>query len=99
MESSAPITSDEITVRKVWYKKMLARASTKDLEGKYRHIWALYTILEDYFAFKGLRYQGPKKAFHYLEIHDPEILPLFDEALSNIGNLDILEKLIKKITK
>lgn len=52
-----------------------------------------------YFAFRGLRYQGPKKAFHYLKIHDPEILPLFDEALSNIDNTDILEKLIKKITK
>lgn len=99
MESSVSITPGEITVRKVWYKKMLARASTRDLEGKYRHIWALYAILEDYFAFRGLRYQGPKKAFHYLKVHDPEILSLFDEALSNIGNTDVLEKLIKKITK
>ncbi|HEH5924807.1 TPA: nucleotidyltransferase domain-containing protein [Legionella pneumophila] len=99
MESSASLTSNEITVRTVWYKKMLARASTRDLEGKYRHIWELYTILEDYFVFRGMRYEGPKKAFYYLKIHDPQILSLFDEALSNIDNVDILEKLIKKITK
>jgi predicted nucleotidyltransferase len=99
IESSDSVTPEEITVRKVWYKKMLARASTKDLEGKYRHIWAIYTILEDYFVFRGLRYQGPKKAFQHLKIHDSEILSLFDEALSDINNVDILEKLIKKITQ
>ena len=99
IESSSSITPDEITVRKVWYKKMLARASTRDLEGKYRHIWAIYTILEDYFVFMGLRYEGPKKAFQYLKIHDTEVLSLFDEALSNTNNVDVLEKLIKKITQ
>lgn len=93
------ITPDEISVRKVWYQKMLARASIRDLEGKYRQIWAIYTILEDYFVFRKLRYQGPKKAFQYLEKHDPETLALFDEVLSNINNVDILKKLIKKITQ
>lgn len=91
------ITADEISVRKVWYQKMLARASTRDLEGKYRQIWAIYTILEDYFVFRALRYQGPKKALQYLEIHDPETLALFDELLSNMNSIDIFEKLIKKI--
>jgi hypothetical protein len=66
------LTPDEITARRVWYQKMLARAYTRDLEGKYRHIWSIFTILEDYFVFKELRYQGPKKAFKYLETHDPE---------------------------
>jgi uncharacterized protein len=31
-------TPDEIAARKVWQQKMLARASIRDLEGKYRHI-------------------------------------------------------------
>ncbi|MBL7481407.1 nucleotidyltransferase domain-containing protein [Legionella bononiensis] len=92
------ISPDEIVARKVWYQKMLARASTRDLEGKYRHIWSIFTILEDYFVFKQLRYQGPKKAFKYLEDHDPETLSLFNEVLSNTNDIDILEKLIKKIT-
>ncbi|WP_233586861.1 nucleotidyltransferase domain-containing protein [Legionella sp. km772] len=93
------ITPEEITVRKVWYQKMLARASTRDLEGKYRQIWAIYTILEDYFVFRKLRYQGPKKAFQYLEIHDPETFSLFDETLSNMDDVDILKRLIEKITQ
>lgn len=92
------ITPDEITVRKVWYNKMLARASTRDIEGKYRHIWAIYTIIEDYFVFRGLRYQGPKKAFQYLKIHDSETLSLFEEALSNMNDVYILKKLIEKVT-
>lgn len=48
------ITDDEIKARKIWYQKMLARAEVGDLEGKYRHIWSTFTILEDYFAFKKL---------------------------------------------
>jgi predicted nucleotidyltransferase len=93
------ISPDEITVRKVWYKKMLARASTRDVEGKYRHIWAIYTIIEDYFVFRGLRYQGPKKAFQYLKIYDSETLCLFEEVLSNTNNVEILKKLIERVTQ
>lgn len=96
--STESITPDEIEARKVWYQKMMARASTRDLEGKYRHIWSIFTILEDYFVFRGLRYQGPKKAFQYLKEHDPETLSLLDEVLSNTNDLDSLKKLITKIT-
>lgn len=91
------ISPDEILARKVWYQKMLARAATRDLEGKYRHIWSLFTILEDYFVFRQLRYQGPKKAFQYLEDQDPEILSLFNETLSNTNDVYILKSLIEKI--
>jgi predicted nucleotidyltransferase len=92
------ITPDEILARKVWYQKMLTRASTRDLEGKYRHIWSIFTILEDYFVFRQLRYQGPKKAFKYLEDHDPETLSLYNQVLSNTSDIDILAGLVKKIT-
>lgn len=91
------IPPDEITVRKVWYQKMLARASIRDLEGKYRHIWSLYTLLEDYFVFRELRYQGPKKAFQYLKMHDQNTFRLFDEALTYTDNLDALNKLITRV--
>ena len=93
-ESIAP---DEIQARKVWYKKMLARAEVGDLEGQYRHIWSIFTILEDYFVFKSLRYQGPKKAFQYLEKYDPQTFLLFKEALFNMNSLEPLEKLIAHI--
>ena len=88
---------DEIQARKVWYRKMLSRASVGDLEGRYRHIWSIFAILEDYFVFRGMRYQGPKKAFQYLEREDPEILLLFHEVLFNPMDLDALGRLIEKV--
>lgn len=91
------IPDDEVQARKIWYQKMLSRASNRDLEGKYRHIWSIFTILEDYFVFKGMRYQGPKKGFQYLEIHDQDTLELFNDALSNTNDLGALKKLISKI--
>ena len=91
------ISTDEIASRKVWYRKMLARAEIRDIEGKYRHIWVIFTILEDYFSFKQQRYQGPKKAFQYLAKHDPKILALFDSALSNTQNVTDLKLLIEAI--
>ncbi|MBA2649577.1 MAG: nucleotidyltransferase domain-containing protein [Legionella sp.] len=93
-----PITIDEIQARKIWYQKMLARAQVGDLEGKYRYIWSIFTILEDYFAFKKLRYHGPKKAFQYLAKYDQEVLKLFEQVLSNTNDIKSLKKLIEKIT-
>lgn len=90
------IPSDEIEARKIWYGKMLSRASKRDVEGKYRHIWSVFSLLEDYFVFRGIRYQGPKSAFQYLEINDKSTLVLFDIALSNMNDLETLEKLIKQ---
>jgi predicted nucleotidyltransferase len=92
------IPHDEIAARKVWYQKMLARAFTRDLEGKYRHIWAIFTLLEDYFVFKELRYQGPKKAFQYLKIHDQETLKLFNEAITNTDKYTV-QSMCHKIIK
>ena len=91
------LAADELASRKVWYRKMLARAEVQDIEGKYRHIWVIFAILEDYFSFKQLRYQGPKKAFQYLAQHDPAILALFDNALSNTQNVTVLKRLIEAI--
>lgn len=93
------ITDDEINARKIWYRKMLARAEVGDLEGKYRHIWSIFTILEDYFAFKKLRYRGPKKAFQYLTTHDSVVLKQFEHALSNANDIQSLKQLIEKITE
>jgi predicted nucleotidyltransferase len=92
------ITDDEIQARKIWYQKMLSRAGVGDIEGKYRHIWSIFTLLEDYFVFKKMRYHGPKKAFQYLTQYDPDILHLFEQALSNTNDIKCLNQLIKTIT-
>jgi len=93
----APISENEIQTRKVWYKKMAARAAVGDIEGKYRHIWAIFAILEDYFVFRAMRYEGPKKAFQYLEQHDPKTLALFNKALNNMQDVELLNRLIANI--
>lgn len=93
------LSADETTSRKVWYRKMHHRAQVRDIEGKYRHIWAIFSILEDYFSLKKLRYEGPKKAFQYLATHDPDTLNLFEQVLSNTNDLELLKQLIEKITK
>lgn len=91
------LSDNELQGRKVWYKKMLARAKVDDLEGKYRQIWMIYTILEDYFAFRQLRYEGPKKAFQYLSTHDPSALSLFENILADANDIHRLNCLIKTI--
>jgi GNAT superfamily N-acetyltransferase len=95
--TSPVLTDNELQGRKVWYRKMLARAKVGDLKGKYRQIWMIYTILEDYFAFKQLRYEGPKKAFQYLTKHDPGVLSLFEKVLADANDIHALEILIQNI--
>lgn len=98
---NTPVTSDinEREGRTIWYKKMLSRAETNDLEGKYRQIWAIHTLLEDYFFFRNLRYLGPKKAFQYLELHDKTTLILFEKVLDDPTHVDKLRTLVMAITE
>lgn len=97
VNSSPSISENEIQMRKIWYRKMLDRASVSDIEGKYRQIWALFTLLEDYFVFRGIRYLGPKKAFQYLQIHDIAVYDDFNNALSNPKDLKLLSELVSKV--
>ncbi|MDP1603310.1 MAG: nucleotidyltransferase domain-containing protein [Legionella sp.] len=98
-ETPSSVSENEIHARKVWYKKMASRAAVGDLEGKYRHIWAIFEILEDYFIFRGRRYQGPKKAFQYLAQQDKKTLLLFDKVLKNTNDISALETLIERVTE
>lgn len=98
---NTPLTPDinEREGRTIWYKKMLSRAETNDLEGKYRQIWTIHTLLEDYFFFRNLRYLGPKKGFQYLELHDKTILVLFEKVLEAPADMDKLRTLVMAITE
>jgi predicted nucleotidyltransferase len=80
------LPEDEINARIVWYDKMLERASMGDAEGKYRAIWIVFALLEDYFVFRNIRYNGPKKVYKS-----------FDVALSDCNKIDNLKKLIRKV--
>ena len=98
---NTPVTSEinEREGRTIWYKKMLSRAEINDLEGKYRQIWAIQTLLEDYFFFRNLRYLGPKKGFQYLELHDKTTLILFDKVLDDPTDVYKLRTLVMAITE
>jgi len=87
----------ELEVRRVWYQKMLMRSKIRDIDGLYRHLWALHTLIEDYFVFRNLRYLGPKKSFEYLREHDLPVLNLYENALNKTEDNVALELLIKAV--
>ncbi|MEN0036571.1 MAG: nucleotidyltransferase domain-containing protein [Cellvibrio sp.] len=78
----AVLTEQEIAVREQWAAKMLARIQRDDIEGNYRRVWLLTTILEDYFDLRQLWYQGPKKSFVWMKENAPNDFYLFERALS-----------------
>jgi hypothetical protein len=95
-----PLTPEERTLRVSWSRKMLARARRgwpDDLEGNYRRTWLLFDLLESYFCLRGLWYQGPKKAFAWLETHDPAAWRRFDAALRPGAGLEPLEALVELV--
>lgn len=91
------LDDDEINTRRAWYGKMLNRAKVQDVEGKYRSIWIVHTLLEDYFAFRNMHYLGPKKGIKYLQDNDPDTFMLFDNILNDCNNLQVLNNAINHI--
>lgn len=83
MYAEAPpvLAADEMLARKNWALKMLDRAARGNVEGNYRRVWLLTTLLENYFVFRGRRYPGPKEAFEFLAVSDAEAHALFGAAL------------------
>jgi hypothetical protein len=87
------LPKDEIAARIVWAQKMLERAKRGDLEGNFRRVWLLTALLEDYFALRGIWYEGPKRGFSWLQIHDPKTAALFDRALRPSAKISAVEAL------
>ena len=75
------LPADEISARKTWAWKMVARMERGDAEGNYRRAWLLTSLLEDYFALRGLWYEGPKKALQCLGERDPAVAIALKSAL------------------
>lgn len=75
------LPADEAGARRSWAWKMMARMERGDAEGHYRRAWLLTSLLEDYFALRGLWYEGPKKALQWLDGHDPAVAIAVEAAL------------------
>jgi hypothetical protein len=94
-----PLPPDEIAVKRAWPGKMLARIERGDTEGNYRRAMLLYVLLEDYFALRGLWYEGPKAALNWLRQNRPDMHALFDAALKPNASLPAIAKLAAAVTK
>jgi hypothetical protein len=92
-----PLSPDEIEARRNWYGKMLDRIARGDIEAHYRRAWMLTAALEDYFALRGMWYEGPKAALAWLKLQKSEIYDAFAGALETAAQLDELQKLINKV--
>lgn len=88
------ISEAEISVRKAWAKKMLRRAGKGDAEGDYRRHWLLFSLLEDYFATRGLWYLGPKQALRAMEDMNGKHCELFRCALRPGASLAVIEQAV-----
>ncbi|EEA00183.1 conserved hypothetical protein [Burkholderia sp. H160] len=90
----ATISMTEIAFRKAWSEKMLRRAGKGDAEGDYRRHWLLFSLLEDYFAVRGLWYLGPKQALRALADMDRVHSEVFRRALSPGAPLGAIQEAV-----
>ena len=90
---------DEIQARKLWARKMLVRAKSDDIEGKYRKIWLVTALLEDYFRIRGLWYLGAKESLRWLRGNDPETYSCFEVALRNTDDLNAIQSAVEKVIR
>lgn len=84
------LPADEISARTTWAWKMAARMERGDAEGHYRRAWLLTSLLEDYFALRGLWFEGPKKSLQWLRRHDAPASSALEAALQPGASPEII---------
>lgn len=92
-----PLANDEIQARRTWARKMAFRMRRLDIEGNFRRVWLLTTLLEDYFSLRGMWYEGPKKSFQWLLASDMVAYSAFDEALKPGASFDAIDQLVDRV--
>ncbi|AAQ60627.1 nucleotidyltransferase domain-containing protein [Chromobacterium violaceum] len=92
-----PLSEDEAQARRDWAHKMAARIQRGDAEGDYRRVWLLTALLEDYFALRGMWFEGPKKALRWLERHDGASRLAFEQALKPNAGYEAIERLVRMV--
>lgn len=92
-----PLPASELTMRRVWATKMLARVRRGDVEAHYRQHWLLFSLLEDLYAFRGEWYRGPKEALATLQAHEPDLFAAFERALAPGAPIEALESLVARV--
>ncbi|MGE0213625.1 MAG: hypothetical protein AB7S41_18205 [Parvibaculaceae bacterium] len=91
------LTPSEIESRTAWARKMLERMARGDAEANYRRAWLLTALLEDYFAIRGLWFEGPKLALAWLRHNAPDTFRRFDRALRPRAEAATIEALVADV--
>lgn len=94
------LAPDELHARQIWARKMLDRISRggpEDIEGNFRRVWLLNSLLEDYFIYRREWYRGPKEACLWLKANDRITYELYDEALKPGASLDRIRALVDRV--
>jgi hypothetical protein len=69
----------------------------QDIEGNYRRAWLLTALLEDYFCVRGMWYEGPKKAIHWLRAYDFATLQALEKALQPAAPPELIDPLVARV--
>ncbi len=89
-----PLPDDERQVRLTWHYKTLERCARDDTEAHYRLAWMKMALLEDYFAFRQLWFEGPKRALAWLQARDRNAAKIFAMALKPAASLAAVRRLV-----
>jgi predicted nucleotidyltransferase len=71
----------ETELKRTWLEKTYSRSRQKDPEGRFRRIWLIIGLLEDYFVLRGKWYEGSKASLAWLKENDPQTFKQFALAL------------------
>lgn len=82
-----------------WLHKMHVRAECGDIEGHYRRSWLLTDLLPLWFSFSNRRYYGSKRAFEWLQVHEPGVYRLFKDALAPNASMLEIQHLVAAVRK
>lgn len=96
-QGPAPLTDEEMAVRKAWSWKTLERARRGDVVGDYRRAWLLTTQLENYFSFRNEWYLGSKRALDHLRCVDAHTFSVFQAALAPNADMVAIEALVRLV--
>ncbi|HEY2709266.1 MAG TPA: nucleotidyltransferase domain-containing protein [Caulobacteraceae bacterium] len=97
-QGPAPMSADEVAANRAWAWKMLDRAARGDIEGDYRRVWLLTTLLEHHFQLRGDWYPGSKAGLAALAQNDPASLALFEAALKPAAPFEAIAALVERVS-
>jgi predicted nucleotidyltransferase len=93
-----PMPPDERRAVLLWSRKMLERFRGRtELDASFRRMQLLSTALEDYFAFRGAWFRGPKAAFTGLAANDADTLRCFERATEPAAADDAFAELVTAV--